>query len=593
MNCNNCGSYVPDGQAFCGSCGTPTSSNDSTQIIRRGTSPFAKKLENTQEVESSPEIASAAQAPVINPDVQSTVSSVNAQQPVVSAFAQQPASSPFAQPTANSPFSQQPTVSPFAQQPTSSPFAQQPANTSFAQPIQPVYQKAADPQPFNQQPVYQQPTYQQPVNYAPVATTVSETKPKKEHGTSIAALILGVLGLLFCWIKYLNVLISLPALVFSILGIARKNSDKVRAIVALCFAIPAFLISCSVNSSKTKKQENSTPQTEANVIVEIVNETTTVATETEIETPLTFTVAGGTSNLHIGEIAKDGEYYYGLTCVRSLDEVQTAVGDYTVEIPDSQEVIYPIIEVYNCSSSEHTFQNDCISVYADSMKCADPDTSYLVGVDDIEQLHWYTIDPYKTGLFVDAFTAEKGWQELTVCIGNVSWKITPEDVSYETYTFNSLFNLSPEYSYTEVGSKIYDQDYEVIFDGFEIYESENRYIGTEKYGVFEFTINNTSENILDYSDVGSMMKGYWNTQLLDDASWTLNETISGYTNVYSIEQIHAGMTAKVYVAFEMFGDGGVYECYFDVGYVSSKRIGYVCYNYVVDDTESEETTEDE
>lgn len=369
-------------------------------------------------------------------------------------------------------------------------------------------------------------------------------------------------------------------------GLPKKYRNKVCAFVALCFVAPVFLISCTITLTNPNYKDYASSQTDVNAVVEAEDEA--AANKTETQKPLPFNVSSEISKLQLGEIAKDGDFYYGLACVRSLDRVQTAISSYSVEISDSQEVIYPIIEIYNGGDKELRFNKSDIAIYADSVKGTDPDTMYLVGVDGIKQLQSYKIDPSRTALVIDAFVVDKGWSELTIFCGNISWTLTPDSISLEEYTFKSLFNLAPEYLFTTVGSKIYEDKYELIFDGMEIYEYKKSSVRNEKYAVFEFTINNTSDSTLDYSLVGYSMKGYRNAQLLDDATYTMDDTINGYTNVYDIGEVHAGMTAKVYVAFEISEESGVFECLYDVGYIDSERLGYVCFNNEAENTETTE-----
>ena len=479
MYCGKCGSYIADGQSFCGSCGAP--------------------------------------APNITP--------------------------------------------------------KQPKSQPFAQPIQPVFQKPVAQQQSFQQPAVQQPITQQPANPQPVYYQTVTQAPKKSN-VSVLALIFAIAGLLLCAVNVLNILIAITAIVLSIIGLAIKNSDKVRSGVALGLAIVAFSLGCVFISPNARKSENTASQSSASAVINSESqqdETTSMTSSSETQLP--FAVADDSNKMNVGEIAKSGNSYFGLANVRSLGEVQTAIKDYSVNISDSQEVIYPIIEVYNCSDKAQTYNTGNISVYADSIKGSDPDTIYLVGVDNIKQLHSYEVDPNKTALIIDAFVVDKGWSELTIYYGDISWTLTPEDINHEAYSFSTLFNLSSNYSFTEPGTKIYSEKFELVFDGTEMYK--NSFI-KEDYVIFEFTINNTSEEKLDLSNVGHEMKAYWNNQLLDSATYTLNDNINGYSNVFDVDEIHAGMTAKVYVAVEVQDTTGVFECYFDIGYIKNERIGYVC-----------------
>ena len=76
-------------------------------------------------------------------------------------------------------------------------------------PVAPVYQQ----QPV--QPVYQQPAYQQAVYQQPAATG--------SKGPAITALVLGISGLVFCWIPFLGVLISVAGLILGIISLKNPN----------------------------------------------------------------------------------------------------------------------------------------------------------------------------------------------------------------------------------------------------------------------------------------------------------------------------------------------------------------------------------
>ena len=84
----------------------------------------------------------------------------------------------------------------------------QPVQPIQAQPVQPVYQQPV--QPVYQQPAYQQPIYQQPVGGGSKAL-------------AIAALILGICGLVFCWIPIFGMLIAIAGLILGILSLKNPN----------------------------------------------------------------------------------------------------------------------------------------------------------------------------------------------------------------------------------------------------------------------------------------------------------------------------------------------------------------------------------
>ena len=100
-----------------------------------------------------------------------------------------------------------------------------------AQPVQPVYQQPAV-QPV--QPVYQpvaqpvQPVYQQ----APAAPV------KRGNGPATAGLVFGILTMVFCWIPGIFWGFALFGLIFSIIGVAKRNaSGKGKAIAGLILTV--------------------------------------------------------------------------------------------------------------------------------------------------------------------------------------------------------------------------------------------------------------------------------------------------------------------------------------------------------------------
>ena len=96
------------------------------------------------------------------------------------------------------------------------------------QPVQPVQQYAQQPmaQPVQQyaQPVAQ-PVYVQPVVAMPA-------QPRKSSGMAIAGLVMGILTLIFCWVPFLSWILGLLGLIFSIIGIAKKNGGAKGAAIA-------------------------------------------------------------------------------------------------------------------------------------------------------------------------------------------------------------------------------------------------------------------------------------------------------------------------------------------------------------------------
>ena len=113
-----------------------------------------------------------------------------------------------------------------------------PAPQPVAQPVQPV-QQYSQPAPQPVQPVqqYAQPVQQaQPVYVQPVVAVPAEQK--KSSGMAIAGLIMGIFTLIFCWVPFVSWILGLLGLIFSIIGIAKKNGGaKGAAITGLILTI--------------------------------------------------------------------------------------------------------------------------------------------------------------------------------------------------------------------------------------------------------------------------------------------------------------------------------------------------------------------
>ncbi len=96
------------------------------------------------------------------------------------------------------------------------------------------YTQYQAPQPEQTQ--YQQ--YQVPQqNYQP---QYQQTQPQGGSGFGVAALVLGIIALLLCWIPYINIVCTILAFIFGIIGIVKK-SGKGQAIAGLVLSILAAI----------------------------------------------------------------------------------------------------------------------------------------------------------------------------------------------------------------------------------------------------------------------------------------------------------------------------------------------------------------
>lgn len=292
---------------------------------------------------------------------------------------------------------------------------------------------------------------------------------------------------------------------------------------------------------------------------------------------LPFEVAEDSSNMSLGQIGQyDENLYFGLACVRVMDSVESEytreqLRNYNHDIPvvfNDQEVIYPLIQVFNNSDGVHGVWSHDIALYADSVQIETPDLDFSVFVDGLEIRNSNQIDSGKLAIISNPFIVDKGWSEIKVFYEGLSWTITPDDVQTDPYTFSTIFAEPSSHDFTEPGEVIYSGLMDVVYDG-----SEIRMINQHSYIVFEFTLTNNTNDTLKYylSQMGtySNSRGYNDSRLLVQANHYLEDNISGYSNLYNDHsityslEIHPGMSAQYYIAFETMNTTGVFDCYFD------------------------------
>ena len=71
------------------------------------------------------------------------------------------------------------------------------------------------------------------------------------------------------------------------------------------------------------------------------------------------------------------------------------------------------------------------------------------------------------------------------------------------------------------------------------------------------------------------MTAYIDNYYAGTADYMVDEKIDGYSNIYNIDKIEAGMSANIYVAFEGSSKGKTAYMIFDDGYISNTVRGKV------------------
>lgn len=117
-------------------------------------------------------------------------------------------------------------------------------NQQYGQPQnnqQAPYNQQAVPQ-YSQTPYGAQQQYNQQNFGQPVKAVVYDTVPDGASGTSVAALVCGILGLVFFWVPGLDFILCLVALICAIVSLVRGSGGKGMAITGLILAVIAGIL---------------------------------------------------------------------------------------------------------------------------------------------------------------------------------------------------------------------------------------------------------------------------------------------------------------------------------------------------------------
>ena len=90
---------------------------------------------------------------------------------------------------------------------------------------------------YSQTPYGAQQQYNQQSFGQPVKAVVYDAVPGETRGTSVAALVCGILGLIFFWIPGLNLVLCLTGLICGIIAVAKGHGGRGMAITGLVLSI--------------------------------------------------------------------------------------------------------------------------------------------------------------------------------------------------------------------------------------------------------------------------------------------------------------------------------------------------------------------
>jgi len=417
----------------------------------------------------------------------------------------------------------------------------------------------------------------------------------------IAGLVLGIISIVICWVPVFGFCLAALGIIFSARGMSHNKHDGcavgglVTSIIGVVLGA-LMTVAClpqiykrsnttmdTQNSSSVKQNEgDSAKNYESNVVTPYSNkdegklETPSLKpTTTPVITP-NIKTASSYNNMKLGDIGVKEDVYIGLSYVKRMTYLPTALGPHN-DIGEGNEVILAFFDFYNNANKETYIDASEITCYTDKKQVKNVKSYTKVECDGIKQYYGEDIAEHTQLISVQDFEVPVGWKELKFFYkSDCVWTIKQEDVKTDDFSFKTMYDkLKVSRKQTKEGTAIYNGDYEIIFKGAEDYVHTNSIYGDETYIVFKFTINNTSSRSLDYDTVGYKMSAYQNNYFLGDATYTMDDKIGEYINVYNVESIEPEMSANIYVAFKSFGEPGNLYMIYDEGWLSNKYKGYV------------------
>lgn len=344
------------------------------------------------------------------------------------------------------------------------------------------------------------------------------------------------------------------------------------------------------NKNQNDKPKTTTHSSTTSSTTEATTEAVTEAT-TEPILESAMQVASDQSNMKIGEIGCNDELYVGLSHVKISDTFTTKLGSNEEIAPDKQ-VLFAYFDIFNYNEEKKHIDDNDFSCYVDGTNYSGVDTYFYYEEDGIS--NQYSTELYYTTckLAIADFEIPREWSEIKLYYGSdCIWSLSPEDVSNEPFEFESMYYINYIKDSTQEGSTIYSDKYELIYDGHEYYTGD---YSDDKYIIFKFTVNNTGSSELDYGLVGYSMECYADNYITYGSDYTIHDKIGDYINIYDLDKIQSGMSAKIFVAFEINGEHDFYRMVYDAGYIADDYLAdiYVNENDSQQHSESDATSEE-
>ena len=220
-----------------------------------------------------------------------------------------------------------------------------------------------------------------------------------------------------------------------------KKTNKV-IVIFLCIAIFSIFAlgsgsSSSSNSSSSNTESSSTKEN---------SESSSVATNTPkstkdpspMPTPDTIITTSDFKNMKMGDIGKVDDVYVGLSYVKKMDKLTTALG--SEDAKEGYEVVVAFFDFYNCSEEVKDVDPNDITCYADGTQVEDVETYIKVVVDGIRQFYNADLDAGTQMISCQDFEVPNGWSELkffyeSKCV----WTVKNDEVKNDDFQFKSMY----------------------------------------------------------------------------------------------------------------------------------------------------------
>ncbi len=428
--------------------------------------------------------------------------------------------------------------------------------------------------------IYNDPNYVGSTSYT-TSTISANPKPVQDSKPSALSIWAFILSLLGCT--------SLIGLIFAIVDLSKKDGRKKGlSIAALVIQGILFLIGFlyGIASPFISKNQQTTPtNTVTTTPTQITSEVSLGTTwDTPSDTPqpeeiqpvYNITVASDTENMSVGEIGEKKDIYVGLSYVKRMSSLPDALGGTNEVSSPNNEVIVGFFEFFNGSGKKVSVNPDDITCYVDGTQVKDVESYTNILVDDVRQFYSTELEPDTKLISCQDFEVPKDWKEIkffyeSTCV----WVVHPEDVKTEAFEMKPMFDNYITMDETQPGTIIYDSEYQLTYEGNEYYTYHNQVWGDYHYIVFKYNINNTSDEAIDCSLVGYKMRAYQDGYALEDATYTLDDKIDGFINIFDIDSIEKGMSSDIYIAFPVVKQEGDLYMVFDDGYIVGDTKGCV------------------